>query len=267
MQRIAAVILAALVAVACNQQAAQQAVPPAVDAKPVPVDPAVYAAAVANPSRPAADVARDAGRKPAAALEFFGIAPGMTVLDMFSGGGYYTEILSYVVGPTGHVVAHSNKAYLNFVGDEFKARHADQRLPNVAVLMAENNELQLDADQFDAILMVLSFHDMFWISSENGWPEIDRPALLAELFAALKPGGILGIIDHQAIPGSPGETGGTVHRIDRAIVVDELTQAGFVLEAESDLLRNPADDHSKGVFDPEIRGKTDRFMLKFRKPE
>jgi predicted methyltransferase len=115
--------------------------------------------------------------------------------------------------------------------------------------------------------MVLSFHDMFWISPENNWPEIDRPALLAELFAALKPGGILGIIDHQAIPGSPGETGGTVHRIDRAIVVDELTQAGLVLDAESDLLRNPADDHSKGVFDPDIRGKTDRFMLKFRKPE
>lgn len=262
-----AVILVALTVAACNQQPAQETAPVSAAPTPVAVDPAVYAAAVANPARPPADLERDAGRKPAAVLEFFGIAPGMTILDMFSGGGYYTEILGSVAGPEGHVVAQANKAYLKFVGDEFKARHADNRLPNVTVLMAENNELQLDENQFDAILMVLSFHDTFWISPEDDWPEIDRPALQAELFAALKPGGVLGVIDHQAIPGSSGETGGTVHRIDRAIVVDELTQAGFVLEAESDLLRNPADDHSKGVFDPDIRGKTDRFVLKFRKPE
>ena len=261
------VILIALAVTACNPPPAQQSAQVAAQATPLAVDPAVYAAAVANPARPAADLQRDAGRQPAAVLEFFGVAPGTTVLDLFSGGGYYAEILGSVVGPTGRVVAHSNKAYLNFVGDEFQARHADRRLPNVDVLMAENNELQLDANEFDTILMALSFHDTFWVSPENDWPEIDRAALQAELFAALKPGGVLGVIDHQAIPGSPGETGGTVHRIDRAIVVDELTRAGFVLDAESDVLRNPADDHSKGVFDPDIRGKTDRFVLKFRKPE
>jgi len=252
--------------VACGQSTT----PPAAQAPaaaPAHVDASVYAAAVANPARSAADRERDAGRQPAAVLEFFGIAPGMNVLDMFSGGGYYTEILASVVGDSGHVVAQLNSAYLNFVGDEVKARYAENRLPNVSELMAENNELQLDANQFDAIILILAYHDTYWISPENGWPEIDRPALNAELFAALKPGGVLGVIDHQAIPGSPGETGGTVHRIDRDIVVGELQQAGFALEAESDLLRNPEDDHTKGVFDPEIRGRTDRFMLRFRKPE
>jgi predicted methyltransferase len=244
-------------AIACSRQ----------DVTPTAVDPAIYSAALASPARPSTDRDRDAGRKPDQVLAFLGIAPGMTVLDMFSGGGYYSEIIANVVGPDGRVVAHSNRAYLKFVGDEFAARYADNRLPNVTVLMAENNELALDANQFDAIVMILSFHDTYWVSPENNWPEIDRPALNAELFAALKPGGILGVVDHQAAPGSSGETGGTVHRIDRAIVVQDLEQAGFVLEADNDLLRNPDDDHSLGVFDPAIRGKTDRFVLKFRKPD
>ena len=231
------------------------------------VDPAIYASALTSPERPAPDRDRDAGRKPDQVLAFLGITPGMSVLDMFSGGGYYSEIIANVVGADGRVVAHANQAYLQFVGDEFAARYANNRLPNVTVLMAENNELALDANQFDAVVMVLAYHDTYWVSPENNWPEIDRPALNAELFAALKPGGIFGIVDHQAVPGSSGETGGTVHRIDRAIVVRDFEQAGFVLESESDLLRNPDDDHSLGVFDPGIRGKTDRFVLKFRKPD
>jgi predicted methyltransferase len=268
MKKYFALLLIACVMAACGQrQAATDAAAVMPAATPATIDAAVYASAVANPSRPPADRERDAGRKPAEVLEFFGIAPGMAVLDLFSGGGYYSEILAGVVGPSGRVVAHTNKAYLDFVGDEFEARFADHRLPNVSVLMAENNELDLEADQFDAIMMVLSFHDIYSASPEDGWPEIDRPALFAELFAGLKPGGVLGIIDHQAIPGSTGETGVTVHRIDRTIVSDELEQAGFVLEANSDLLRNPDDDHSLSVFDPAIRGRTDRFVLKFRKPE
>lgn len=227
----------------------------------------VYTDALASPSRLEADAARDAGRKPGEVLEFFGIGPDMVVLDMFSGGGYYAEIISGVVGKDGRVVAHSNTAYLKFVGDEFKARHAEGRLPNVDVLMAENNELTLDAKQFDAITMVLSFHDTYWISPEENWPEFDHPKLYAELFDALKPGGILGVVDHNAAPGSPAETGGTVHRIDRAIAVADFEAAGFVLDAESDILRNPEDDYSKGVFAPGIRGNTDRFVLRFKKPE
>jgi predicted methyltransferase len=233
---------------ACSQQNSEPSAG-AVDASAV--DAAVYAAAVADTSRPEADLARDAGRKPADVLAFFSIAPGMSVLDLFSGGGYYAEIVSAVVGQNGHLVAHSNLAYLNFVGEEFEARHADNRLANVDVLMAENNELELDADQFDAILMVLSYHDTFWVAPDEGWPEFDRPTLHAELFNALK----------------PGETGGTLHRIDPAIVIADLQQAGFVMDAKSDLLRNMEDDHSLGVFDPGIRGKTDRFVLRFVRPE
>ena len=124
MKRIVASLVLAFATLACSQQDSE---PAAGSADSSHVDPSAYAAAVANASRPEADLARDAGRKPAEVLGFFGIAPGMSVLDLFSGGGYYAEILSHVVGPEGHIVAHSNSAYLNFVGDEFKARHADNR--------------------------------------------------------------------------------------------------------------------------------------------
>ncbi len=230
-------------------------------------DGAIYADAVTNPARNDADRERDAGRKPAQVLDFMRIEPGMTILDLFSGGGYYSEILSYVVGENGSVVSHSNEAYLTFVGDEFNARHADGRLPNVEVLMAENNELELSADQFDAILLILAYHDIFYVAPQQGWPKIDGEKLLAELFKGLKPGGIVGIVDHFAEAGAPRETGGTVHRIDPGIVIADMQVAGFTLDAKSDLLRNMNDDYSKIVFDPELRGKTDRFVLRFLKPE
>ncbi len=264
MKIIVASLIIAFATLACSQQDSE---PSASAADSGHFDPSVYAAAVANTSRPEADLSRDAGRKPADVLEFFGIAPGMSVLDLFSGGGYYAEILSHLVGPDGHIVAHSNLAYLNFVGDEFKARHADNRLANVDVLMAENNELELDASQFDAILMVLSYHDSYWVSPDNNWLKINVPQLHAEMFESLKPGGVLGVIDHYAEAGSPRETGGTLHRIDPGIVIAELENAGFVLDAKSDLLRNMEDDHSLGVFDPSVRGKSDRFVLRFKKPE
>ena len=264
MKRIMTPLILSLAVVACGQQATETAIDEVADAG---IDPAIYAAALQNPARPAADRDRDAGRQPAKVLEFFGIAPGMAVLDMFSGGGYYSEIIADVVGPEGRVVAHANKAYLRFVGDEFAARHADGRLANVEVLMAENNELDLAENQFDAVMMVLSFHDTYWIDADLDWLEIDRPKLFAEIFAAMKPGAVLAVVDHQAEPGSPGEVGGTLHRIDPAVVITNLGQAGFVLEDEADFLRNPEDDYSKNVFDESVRGKTDRFILKFRKPE
>jgi len=254
-------LLATLVA-ACSQprDAADAATPPTADA-------ALYAEAVANPARTDADRARDPRRKPAEVLAFFGIAPQMTVLDMFSGGGYYTELIAHVVGVDGRVVAHSNQAYLGFVGDEFNARYADKRLPNAEVLMAENNELDLGAGQFDAIMMVLGYHDLYYAAPQQGWPKIDGPKLLAELYEGLKPGGVLGVVDHYAESGAPRDTGGTLHRIDPAIVIAELEEAGFALDAKSDVLRNLDDDHTKPVFDPSIRGNTDRFLLRFVKPE
>ncbi len=226
----------------------------------------VFAKALAHPTRSETDRARDAGRRPAAVLEFFGIAPGMQVLDLYSGGGYYSELLSHVVGAAGSVTAHNNAAYLGFARTEIEARYADNRLPNVSRLTAENNELQLDANRFDAVTMILTYHDIYYVDPDNGWPAIDGPDLLAELHRALKPGGIVGLVDHSAPAGAPAETGGTTHRIDAAIVIEQMQAAGFTLEARSDVLRNPQDDLEKSMADPAVRGKTDRFVLRFRKP-
>ena len=227
----------------------------------------IYEAAVASEARSEADRARDAGRKPARVLEFIGIGQDMTVLDMFSGGGYYSEIMASVVGDGGKVIAHSNEAYLQFVGEEFNNRYAENRLPNVEILMAENNELALDAESLDAVMLVLSYHDLFNSSPEQGWPLIDIPGFLAELYKGLNPGGLVGIVDHYAEAGASTDSGNTVHRIDPAIIIADMEAAGFDLLAESDMLRNPDDDLSKSVFDPGIRGNTDRFVMRFCKPE
>lgn len=251
-----------LVLAACGPDKTNSESAPQVAAAPEPVD---YAGALANPSRLEGDYARDAGRKPGQVLAFLGVERGMDVLDLFSGGGYYTEILSQVVGKDGHVVSHSNEAYLNFVGEEFTLRHAEGRLPNVDVLMAENNELQLNESEFDAILLVLSFHDTYFANPNSGWDKIDVPKLLAELHKGLKEDGFVGIVDHYAEAGSPRETGGTLHRIDPQIVIAEMKAAGFVCVDKSDLLRNLNDDYSSNVFGPEVRGKTDRFILRFKK--
>ena len=262
MNKTIATFLLAFLLVACGQHNHGHVVH---GAESHDVDPAIYASALANPARSDADRARDAGRKPAEVLKFFGITPGMKVFDMFSGGGYYAEILTHVVGDTGLVVAHTNETSLGYVSDEFNARYGDDRLPIVEILMAENNELELEVEQFDAIILVLGYHDLYWVAPQQGWPKINVTQLLAELHGSLKPGGILGIIDHYADTGAPRETGGTLHRIGPSIVITELEAVGFELEAKSDLLRNMQDDHSKGVFDPTIRGRTDRFMLRFRK--
>ena len=247
--------------------------PPARTVAAAPAEPAsmppvsIYSAAVQHPGRTDADRARDSGRKPVEVLEFFGIEQGMDILDMFSGGGYYTEILSRVTGAEGSVVAHSNKAYAQFVGEEATNRYANNRLANVKILMAENQALEFPDDAFDAVMMVLAYHDIYYVSPNNGWPRIDGPDLVEELFDALHPGGILGVVDHYAAAGSGRETGNSLHRIDPEIVISELEAAGFVLEEKSDILRNMDDDHSLNMSAPEVRGKTDRFVLRFRKPD
>ena len=259
----------------CGQQAPEPAATdessgtmaePAAESMPTESNVSVYEAAVASDARPDSDRDRDAGRKPVAVLEFLGIEPGMTVLDMFTGGGYYAEIIAGVVGEEGKVIAQSNQAYLGFVGDAFNERFDNGRLTNIKVLMAENNELSLEANSLDAVMLVLSFHDLYHSDPENGWQQIDGPAFLAELKKGLKPGGIVAIIDHYAEAGAPVETGDTIHRIDPAIVVADMEAAGFALDGQSDMLRNPDDDLGKIVFAPELRGKTDRFVMRFKNP-
>jgi predicted methyltransferase len=250
-------VLAVIFMSGCGQQSSEPAssdtsseetTEAAAEAMPTERGASVYEAAVASAARPDSDRARDAGRKPAAVLEFLGVERGMTVLDMFTGGGYYAEIIAGVVGEEGKVIAQSNQAYLAFVGDAFEERFGSGRLTNVEVLMAENNELSLEADSLDAVMMVLSFHDLYLSDPENGWPQIHGFNFLMELQKGLKPGGFVAIIDHYAEAGSPPEIGNTLHRIDPAIVVEYMESVGFVLDSQSDILRNPDDDLSKIVF-------------------
>jgi predicted methyltransferase len=225
----------------------------------------IYAASGHSVRRPA-DLEQDERRKALDVLNFFGILPGMDVLDLYSGGGYYAELLSIIVGPDGLVVAHNNTSYLEFAGDELAIRYSEGRLNNVERLVAENNQLDLAANRFDAVIMIKSYHDVYLVSDEMGWSAIDRPKLLQEIFTALKPGGMLGVVDHAADPGVQPESGGTLHRIDPAVIRRDMAAAGFRFEAESNILHNPDDDHSLAVFDPSVSGRTDRAVLRFRKP-
>lgn len=224
------------------------------------------AEALASPQRMAADRPNDPLRRPDLVLEFFGIEPGMTVLDLFSGGGYYTEIVSRLVGPGGRVVAHNNEAYLVFAKDSLAGRFDGERLPNVQRIKAEADDLELPAGTFDAALAMLTWHDFYYLDEANGWPAIDETAMVDKLCAALKPGGVLGVTDHVASAGSdPENAAQTLHRIDPARIRSDLESGCFSFEGEIDVLRNPQDDHSLPMFDPAIRGKTDRVVYRFRK--
>ena len=224
------------------------------------------AEALANPARPSSDRARDPLRRPDLVLEFFEIRPGMTVLDLFSGGGYYAEILSGVVGPEGEVLAHNNAAYIAYAAEELNGRFSDEHLSNVVRITAEADELELPEARFDAALAVLTWHDFYYVDPDNNWPPIDQVSLIETLCAALKPGAVLGVVDHVAADGSdPYVSGQTLHRIDPSRIKADLQGSCFQLEGEINVLRNASDDLGKPVFDPGVRGKTDRVVLKFRK--
>lgn len=231
------------------------------------VQPSTADTALKNPQRRPADRTEDDRRQAAAVLDYFGIEPGMVVLDLYSGGGYYSELLSYLVGPTGRVVAHNNTPYLTVAETELAERYRDGRLPNVEQLVAENNELELPTQRFDAVLMIKAYHDVYFVDEEHGWARIDRAVFLAEIYAAMKPGAVLGIVDHVALPGTPPETGGTLHRIDPELIKRDMAEAGLVYEGQSDILRNPSDDYSRNVFDESVRDHTDRIVMRFRKPQ
>jgi predicted methyltransferase len=230
------------------------------------ISPAEIYAASGHSARRPVDLEQDERRNALEVLNFFGILPGMVVLDLYSGGGYYAELLSIVVGPDGLVVAHNNTSYLEFASDELAARYSEGRLNNAERLIGENNQLELAANRFDAVIMIKSYHDVYLVSDEMGWSAVDRPKLLQEIFSALKPGGVLGIVDHAADPGGQPESGSALHRIDPAVIRRDMAAAGFRFEAESNVLHNPDDDHSLTVFDPSVSGRTDRAVLRFRKP-
>ena len=227
--------------------------------------PDYIAAAVAAPERSAKDRERDARDKPAELLAFAGVKPGMKVADVFGGGGYWSEILVRAVGPTGGVTLVNNAPYFNFAQDDLKARFGDGRLKEVKRRVVETADMDLGRDQFDLILIYMSYHDIYWVEEDAGWPKIDADRFLTQLHDALKPGGHLLVVDHAAVAGTGSSAASTLHRIDEAFTKKDIASHGFLVEKSWHGLRNSADDHTKGVFDEAIRGKTDRFSILFRR--
>ena len=219
-------------------------------------------AALSADSRAEADRARDAGRRPAEVLAFLGIGEGMTVIDLLAAGGYYTEVLSLAVGPEGTVYAQNPAGMLRFrdgANDKaMTARLKDNWLANVVRLDAETDATGLQPGSLDAAITALNFHDIY-----NGAGSEAAVGVLIAVKALLKPGGVIGIIDHA---GNASNDNSALHRIDETLVVEAVQAAGLVVDARSDVLRNSADDRSKGVFGPNIRGQTDRFVLRVKRP-
>lgn len=242
--------LALLFAVAATPLAAKQSPAPG------------YKAALADPARPAADRERDAARKPAELLAFAQIKPGQKVGDYVMGGGYVTRLLAAAVGPTGKVFAFQPAEFI-----KFKAQYGtDQAAVDAAYANVDAVAGPFAAPAFpeplDVIVTVQNFHDLYL----KPFPEGTGDKASAALFAALKPGGALIVVDHSAAKGSGTTLSDSLHRIDKDAVVAALTRAGFKLEAESKLYSRPADPRTANVFDAAIRGKTDQFTLRFRKP-
>jgi predicted methyltransferase len=221
--------------------------------------PSYIAAAVANPDRPAAQVARDAARKPGEVVAFARIKPGDKVLELIPAGGYFTRIIAKVVGPNGHdytAIPSMGGRDMSRMGSGIAA---DPAYGNVS-------EVPMTPEGMKGVAPV----DVIWISQnyhDLHLPMFNLDVLVLDkvFYDVLKPGGVLLIEDHAAIPGS-GLRDNKLHRIDEAVVKQELEGVGFKLDAESDILRNPADPHTALVFDPSIRGHTDQFLLRFRKP-
>jgi predicted methyltransferase len=215
-------------------------------------------AAVASVTRPDADRARDADRKPAEMLAFAGIAPNQRVADFIPGGGYFTRIFSEAVGAGGKVVALLPPPNPQRPDDAFRAVAA--QYPNVEIVQQSFTTLTL-AEPCDVIFTAQNYHDLH-LARLN----LDVAAVNARIFSALKPGGVFVVVDHSAKPGAEVGVANTLHRIDPAIVRREIEAAGFVYDGASEVLRNPTDTLELAVFDPAIRGKTDQFVLRFRKP-
>ena len=237
------------------------AIPAAAYAAPADVKASVAATA----ARSEANVKLDESRKPVEVLKVLGLQQGMRVSDPFGGNLYWAEIMAPAVGPKGRVSIWQPKQFYGQKGyDNYLALKAKQ--PNVWLRVSPFEAPDLPANTYDFMLINLDYHDVYWESEKNGIARMEPDQWLKTVYAAMKPGAVVGIVDHV---GSAGDTRATVektHRIDPEVVKADFKRAGFRLEATSDMLRNPSDDHSLNVFDPKIRGKTDRFVFKFRKP-
>lgn len=223
--------------------------------------PGYITGALASPRRPADDRERDETRKIGPLLAFFGVKPGQHVADLMASRGYIAVLLAEIVGPTGKVYAQNSAQLLaRFKGDPPIAKRIHETgLSNLVEIVAELEEPGLPAGQLDMVFSMLFYHDTVWVGT-------DRARMNAAIFRALKPGGIFAVVDHDTLPGAGTSAAKDLHRIDRQVVIDEATAAGFQLAAETDLLANPGDPRDILVFDKSIRDHSHKFALKFRKP-
>jgi len=229
--------------------------------------PAYITQAVEDPARPAEDKQRDAERKPAETIKFAGVKPGDRVLELVPSKGYFTRLLSKVVGPKGHVYAISPPRRPNAPADAPEPAAATKAIaaePGYSNVTAESRSpasfASGESRPVDVVWTSQNYHDF------HNVPDLDIKAFNKAVFDALKPGGLYIVLDHAAASGSGTRDTSTLHRIDPEAVKTEVLAAGFDLAGESSLLHNSQDDHTLKVFDPSIRGKTDQFILKFRKP-
>jgi predicted methyltransferase len=263
----ASALLLAIAGCGKSSNEAANTTPPPAPAASEPAQPDPIQLALTASDRFAGDAAEDTWRKSNEVLAFLDVKPGMHVLDYFAGGGYYTELLSRLVGPEGRVYAYNNAEYAKYAGDKPTQRYANGRLANVVEVGGPPEQLTIEPESLDAALFVQSFHDLHWRSKKGDWPKTDPAQSLTQLVKALKPGAVVVVIDHVAAAGSnPDDSVDALHRIDPEVVKREFTAAGLAFDSESKILANPADDHTKVVFDPAVSHKTDQFVFKFRKP-
>jgi predicted methyltransferase len=228
--------------------------------------PANITAAVADNARPDEDKQRDANRKPGETLAFADVRAGEQIGELTPGGGYFSRILSKAIGPKGHVFAIVPPRSPTAPADQpdrnapIKALAADPNYSNISVEERVAGKVSLPAP-VDLIFTAQNYHDL------HNVPDLDVAAFNKSVFDTLTPGGLYVIVDHSAQTGSGSRDTSTLHRIDVDTVRQEVTAAGFKIVARSNILKNTADDRTARVFDPTVRGKTDQFILKFRKPK
>ena len=220
--------------------------------------------AVHHPQRPRADKQRDDRRQPLEVLKLFEVRPGMTIVDIMGGGGFYTELFSYLVGDNGKVYLQNNSLFLRFSTDDLVARLQENRLPNVTRLDSEFADLKLPAS--DVLFLGLSYHDIY-VPREDPVIQADPEQFKAQLLSALNPEGVLVIVDHAARPNSGIQDTPSLHRIDRDFVVADLEGAGFKLVSESEHLRKLNDQYEKSIWERGVMGRTDRFVLVFKRAD
>jgi len=227
---------------------------------------AAFAAAVADSARPDSDTTRDADRKPELTLAFSGVKPGDQVADYVADSGYFTRLFSSVVGSKGHVFAVEPTGFFKFehfvkAVAELQGYAVDH--PNVTVTTAAALEGLRFPEKLDLFWISRNYHDLH----DKFMGPVDTAAFNKAVYEALKPGGFYVVLDHSAAPGAAADVTETLHRIESSTVRREVEAVGFKFESESSILANPADPRTARVFDPTIRGKTDQFILKFRKPK